>query len=118
MRKIEFRAWDKKDNKWIYFSLLDLTLVNYESMTDKDYALLQLENVGQYIGLEDKRGNRLYEGDILTDGGIITFCEGIFRPKYPEYKFSTIVKDWNKFVEVAGNIYENPELVGIFYERN
>lgn len=84
------------------------------------------ESVGQHIGLPDKNGKKIYEGDCLGDiwkFGFIKYCEKCkqFQLHWmDENKTCTacdgdvhwfeLVEDDGK-LEVIGNIYENSELL-------
>ena len=71
----------------------------------------------QFTGLKDKNGKEIYESDIVR-----TYGGTIFR--YVEYRknlFALIsassgveieFPDREGSIEVIGNIYENPELIG------
>ena len=81
------------------------------------------ETVGQYTGLTDKNGVRIFEGDIVhcvskldsADMVVIFEC-GQFRmvlaEKYHEYQTNVGYYDINCFAkEIIGNIHDNPELL-------
>ena len=81
------------------------------------------ETVGQFTGLVDKNGKRIFEGDIVhcvskldsADMVVIFEC-GQFRmvisEKDHEYQTNTGYYDINCFEkEVIGNIHDNPELL-------
>lgn len=126
MREIKFRAWDKEKKRMC-------RVLSVGTNDDGTAALLtlwasfgQVDAVGdgypkrfelmQYIGLKDKKGKEIYEGDRVietdehgnTDSGIIGFRSGAFVIDWGKtFKF---LDDTDSF-EITGNIYENPEAV-------
>lgn len=99
------------------------------------------ETVGQYTGLKDKNGIEIYEGDVVrilyTDWvskndddprtlkqyliDKSTIAEVIFNnnswevksysKKYDDYNCSSINCGTHGYIEIIGNIHENPELL-------
>ncbi len=77
------------------------------------------ETVGQYTGLTDKNGKKIFEGDIVKGNEEIFTEDIIFTVVFDEYCRYMIVSSYghyllarnHKDVEVIGNIHDNPELL-------
>ena len=77
--------------------------------------------VGQYTGLTDKTGTKIFEGDIVKihyDSAIwgnnreVVFEEGQWFFKDNTISQKSYIGAWgNSVVEVIGNIHDNPELL-------
>jgi uncharacterized phage protein (TIGR01671 family) len=119
-REIKFRAWDKATNKMHYQVnkprtdenranelKIQFGCTNYSARTEKKY--IGGDCLMQFTGLLDKNGKEIFEGDILSHRYyskpvICEFVDGSLI-------FGDISK-YDKSLEVIGNIYENPELLG------
>ena len=114
MREILFRGKRKKgDKRWVEGNLLH----GYFGfgITNRYYAGSSFEvvpeTVGQYTGLTDKNGKKIFEGDIVKISN-----DEIFEVKYEDGGFTAglFLGDWDYgHVEVIGNIYDNPELMEV-----
>ena len=142
MRKIKFRAWDKEAKEMIYdFSLssvdhgkrfllfpredpdekLEKALCEYDktgyfSLIDYSNFYFQQCLVMQFIGLLDKNGKEIFEGDIVegTHGvkAIIEWTQEFGRWSMHWSDGSTTPISWHvKHAIVIGNIHETEELV-------
>lgn len=79
----------------------------------RDYEVIP-ETVGQYTGLTDKNGKRIFENDIVNfDGKIyyIRYVDGVYRLTNSHHFYSESIHNWYSFFEVVGNIHDNPELL-------
>ena len=125
MREIKFRAWLKEKkimgevlgidilHKEIFFSNEDVDC--YEHSDFKDIELMQ------YTGLYDKNEKEIYEGDIVklraNHGiGVVKYYDewGAFVIEYIKPRPLAVLgmNYYKEDIEVLGNIYKNPELLG------
>ncbi len=111
MREIKFRC-QHADGKWYYFQIGKLLL----------QAGSNEKTLGQFTGLKDKTGLEIYEGDIVKVDGYISLglCKIVYNSRIAAYiiesKFGWTDDTMGCFMEVVGNIYENPKLMGKLYE--
>lgn len=140
MRDIKFRAWDKELKKIFKVDCLDFSAWwvrckrpldaprengnafygerNSFSNEETDRHILM-----QYTGLIDKNDNEICEGDIIEVKhpyqnryykGEIFYEYGAFEARnfyFSHYINPSDFKEELEYVEIIGNIYENPELL-------
>ena len=142
MREILFRAkainrgFDKeyrtnyKNGDWVYglvttmyddrFSSLPAKMKNTDGVNgiDVDY-----KTIGEYTGLTDKNGTKIFEGDIIQSyhhgepmGVASVYWSGASFGcnllSGSQFGYGTL-DDWNFdcSLEIIGNVYDNPELI-------
>lgn len=125
MREIKFRAWLKE--KKIMGEVLGIDILHKEiffSNEDVDcYEHVDFKNIElmQYTELKDKNNKEIYEGDIVklraNHGiGVVKYYDewGAFVVEYVKSKPLVVLgmSYYKEDIEVIGNIYENPELLG------
>lgn len=134
MREIEFRAKKTENGKWVYGYYHKLN----ESFENKDCILehhrntstiIDITTLGQYTGLKDKNGTKIFEGDIVKTyhgNGKVVYSQqyALFgyimlekdnAEKEYDYRFTDVVIEDG--IEVVGNIYDNPELLEVDNEN-
>ena len=151
MREILFRAKRMSDGEWVDGSLfidekkekheILIGYVNYRVSREVDP-----NTVGQFTGLTDKNGKKIFDGDIIRSSNgrqsaVSVVKYGAYKPdmvfdmfrdfigcqpKQPMYglfaqsnKETVCLFDSPHLIEVIGNIHDNPELLyggGDFFE--
>ena len=123
-REIKFRG-KNYENKWKYGDLVQEKWGQGKAIMIKKettaWSVLE-DTVGQYTGLHDKNGKEIYEGDIVVDKEDEVMGEITWNEEEASFYFSILyengtyeeekLNDWASVLEVIGNIYDNPELLG------
>jgi uncharacterized phage protein (TIGR01671 family) len=93
-----------------------------DTSTSRPWSVVVVpETVGQYTGLTDKNGEKIFEGDILDCGDRIVrvswheMC-GTWDCDFVRYKGTLCSNgiepvEWKYRAEKIGNIHDNPELL-------
>ena len=117
--------YDVKGNKHIYIGVFK-TSEGYPLMKFIEWFEVIPETVGQYTGLTDKNGKKIFEGDYIVCRQAIegNFIDEHIEMGYVEMKHGAFglhrkqgyyrpFKDWleDYEYEVLGNIHDNPELL-------
>lgn len=124
MREILFRG--KFGNEWKYgfLSIEPKGLVIKEPYKNESSNVwhIDADTVGQYTGMHDKNGTKIFDGDIIdfsdrSDGdgyGVVKYDanETEFGIEYDNIYESLGKHYYPEDIEVIGNIYDNPKLVG------
>ena len=135
MREILFRGKRKDNGAWEYGSLVKLNKIKCTECTivmPENFSVVVIpETVGQYTGLTDKNGTKIFEGDIVATkyklgrGGYYVFevyynenlCQFALTinsgsyTKNKQYDWLQLTSLKANKVEIIGNIHDNPELL-------
>jgi uncharacterized phage protein (TIGR01671 family) len=118
---------EKIKSNWVYGGIFpqngdgDFAIIYQQEPTVEKYPVYA-DTVGQYTGMVDKHGTKIFEGDIIdffgrSDGdgyGVVKYdaYETEFGFEYDNIYRSLGRNFYPENIEVVGNIYDNPELVG------
>lgn len=137
MREILFRGKNVDNGKWIkgYLYRISEELNPFIMLPDSKGESYEVDSitVGQYTGLTDRNGKKIFEGDIVkcSDENNDIYFSAVVKFGNPNavYDWGYQLKRMNgdhtntdillwvdmeeggAFIEVIGNIYDNPELL-------
>lgn len=137
MREIEFRGKLSHSKQWVYGNLIianngDPYIIPFEVFEPDGHHLIidsdnpfwvEPESVGQFTGLLDKNGKKIFEGDVVNIKEaerkyVVKFHNGCFKLFHADPKLNGMLWGnvervfellWN--FEIIGNVTENPELL-------
>ena len=137
MRNILFRGKRIDNGEWVEGNLLKLmdgycvlpNICQLEKFGDIGQFVIHPETLGQFTGLSDENGKKIFEGDIVAFEDAECDCEGyhdnVFinrgEVEYDDgammyYFTNRCTVDMDDLVgpdiEVIGNIHDNPNLLG------
>ena len=122
MRAIEFRGMTIS-GEWVYGYVRQNTnpRMKYQgwfiadSMHEPLAYEVRPETIGQFTGLLDKNGTKIYEGDIIAikdDKWKVVFDDASFKfESMQEETMNLKPSHYAYIVEVIGNIHQNQELI-------
>ena len=134
MREILFRGKRLDNGEWIQGDIVQFPVHGVVRIVEQESSYKDAEvdsdTVGQFTGLTDKNGRKIFEGDIIHLEYSQVFFGGVYFGEYTaevSYKEGCFITDGtnngdeietplsgfdNDEVEIIGNIHDNPELLG------
>ncbi|MBF2513925.1 hypothetical protein IA940_05565 [Listeria marthii] len=122
MREIEYRVWDKEvgemDNNPSVIEMWQTKPINEQFRLEAEEKLVWM----QYIGLKDKNGKKIFEGDVVVNskgqigyiayliqeaGFVVVLEASDYRLGHRNTNESYAIASCH---EVIGNMQDNPEL--------
>ena len=109
--------------EWVYGDLFhsyandDIAIAYYrEGSKTPTFDAIFPESFGQYAGLTDKNGAKIFEGDIISIGDpnikyITMWRSDGFCAKQIGASSYIGLTYWASHIEVLGNVIDNPELI-------
>ena len=126
-REILYRGARMGDGKFVYGSLvfvkendkseneLPHIVISYGPDTF-DWFEVEPETVGQYTGIDDREGEKIFEGDIFKIGAenniyTVRFDYGCFLAYEDDVQVGILAELATMFIKKIGNIHDNKELL-------
>ena len=122
-RDIVFRGKSKSTGEWVEGSLIGNDVIVGKIVEfEEDYFCTEFwykvnpETVGQFTGMTDKKGKKLFEGDVYSMGEknilyVVIFDKSQFIGKQVGNRSLAGLEYWKSDIEIIGNIHDNPELL-------
>lgn len=130
MREIQFRGKLKDNGEWVYGFIAITEMYPYDGKNQGAYIWeipcvhncipVIPDTVGQYTGIKDKNGVKIFEGDIISGGEGCVPTQIIWDEKdCAYYAYNLRRKEHVRFGRhfkifiggVIGNIHDNPDLL-------
>lgn len=115
LREIEFRGKEihHMTSVWIFGFYDGSGECSRIIDSDGDFHLVLPETVGQYTGVKDKNGQKIYEGDVVFDGEFTGLVWGFRDSARYTVVYDGLSKglsdDHPDHLEIIGNFFDNPE---------
>lgn len=122
-REILFKGKRVDTGEWVEGSLIGNDVIVGKIVEfEEDYFCTEFwykvdpETVGQFTGMTDKKGKKLFEGDIYSMGEknilyVVIFDKSQFIGKQVGNRSLAGLEYWKSDIEIIGNIHDNPELL-------
>ena len=128
MREILFRGRGNtkyNDGEWYYGVPVRGFEGDWQICTYDSKRTVIPETIGQYTGLKDKNGTKIFEGDIMLvpyidpifkctwndtspyERAIVKYCNGMFYVGYIESGDKFTLSAMDGYMKIIGNIYDN-----------
>lgn len=116
MREIFFRGKVNHTDKWVYGNLVLPNAILPDKSNSKDWV--DDGSVGQFTGMYDKNGTRIFEGDIIRGKGNLLYEVRWYKTGWKCYHKGAMT-DWDEVTlvdelsngEIFGNRWDAPYLV-------
>lgn len=124
MRELLFRGKTLDDPEWVYGYYVrqyEAHIIYFKEIDENGFIHRHIypETIGQYTGLRDRNGRKIFEGDIVkcSDGENyqVVFEQrnnsayfGLATTENDTWVFEDII---TSNLAIVGNIYDNPELL-------